>query len=209
MLKFLNIKNKIITLNSYNELSISKKLIEAIINNYSVAFISDSGTPLINDPGYYLINLAYKNNIKIIPIPGTSSIITALSISIIKPDNFIFYGFMPKKNIQKKSKLSLIKVKQKYYFFETPDRLINTLFNIQHILQPNRKILILKNLTKKFETYFIFEVILIKKIIKKINKYKKGEFILIINGTNDYKTESFFFKKNFSSKKKKFYKNLI
>lgn len=209
LLNFLNIKNKIVSLNSYNELSVSKKLIETIINNYSIAFISDSGTPLINDPGFYLIKLAYKNNIKVIPIPGISSITTALSISIIKPDNFIFLGFMPKKHIYKKSKLNLIKNEIKnVIFFETTDRLINTLFNIQNTLQQNRKILILKNLTKRFEIYFYFEIILIKKIIKKLNKYKKGEFVIIIDGikNNIINNKKIINKK---SNRNNFYKNLL
>ncbi len=209
LLNFLNIKNKIIPLNSYNELSISKKLIEAIINNYSIAFISDSGTPLINDPGFYLIQLAYKNNIKIIPIPGISSITTALSISMIKPDDFIFYGFMSKKHIQKKSKLMLIKYETKnVVFFETSDRLINTLLSIQDILQPNRKILILKNLTKKFEMYFFFEIILLKKIINKINRYKKGEFVIIIDGIKRNTDINVILQKK-NTRKNNFYKNLI
>lgn len=155
LLRFLNIRNKIITLNSYNELSISKKLIELLKKNFSIAFISDSGTPLIKDPGFYLVKLAYKNNIKIIPIPGISSITTALSISIIKPNDFTFYGFIPKNHTQKKSKLLLIKNENKNtIFFETSSRLIHTLTYIKEIIQPNRKILILKNLTKNFEMCF-------------------------------------------------------
>ncbi|HIH2763117.1 MAG TPA: 16S rRNA (cytidine(1402)-2'-O)-methyltransferase [Candidatus Azoamicus sp.] len=208
LLNFLNIKNKIISLNSYNELSISKKLIEAIINNSSLAFISDSGTPLINDPGFYLIKLAYKNNIKIIPVPGISAITTALSISIIKSNNFIFYGFMPKKNIQKKLKLNLIKYEIKnIIFFETSDRLINTLFNIQTSLQPNRQILILKNLTKKFEMYLTFELVLLKKIIKKINNNKKGEFVIIIDGVKKVHIEKNSI--NINKNKNNFYTHLL
>ncbi|HIH2762188.1 MAG TPA: 16S rRNA (cytidine(1402)-2'-O)-methyltransferase [Candidatus Azoamicus sp. MARI] len=209
LLNFLNIKNKTVPLNSYNELSISKKLIEAIINNYSIAFISDSGTPLINDPGFYLIQLAYKNNIKVIPIPGISSITTALSISIIKSENLTFYGFMPKKQTQKKSILTLIKNEIKNaIFFETSDRIINTLLNIQHILQPNRQILIFKNLTKKFEMYFFFDVILIKKFINIINKNKKGEFVILINGTKKNYSNNALCKKIYINKNN-FFKHLL
>lgn len=205
LLNFLNIKNKIMSLNSYNELSISKKLIEAIRNEQSIAFISDSGTPLINDPGFFLIKLAYKNNIKIIPIPGISSVTTALSISEIKSDEFIFYGFIPKKQIQKKTKLILIRYETKnVIFFETSERLIHTLLSMQSILQPNRKILILKNLTKKFEMYFFFEIISLKKIISKINKHKKGEFVIIIDGTKK-KTNTILKKNTYNN----FYKNLL
>ena len=97
LLKFLNIKSKMISFNSYNEIALSNFLLYCIKNNISIALISDSGTPLLSDPGFFLIDLFYKNNIKIIAIPGISSLSTVLSISIFNIYNFIFEGFLPKK----------------------------------------------------------------------------------------------------------------
>lgn len=212
ILNFLNIKNKIVSLNDINEISISKKLIDEIKKNSSVAFISDSGTPLISDPGFYLIDLAYKNQIEIIPIPGISSITTALSISIIKSNDFIFHGFLPKNNIQKiyaiKNYLEEVK---NIIFFETTERLINTLFIIQNIIQNNRQILIFKNLTKKFEMYISFEIIFLKSFIKNITNFKKGELIIILSGKNNIYniTTSPYAKKIYTYFDKHYYRNLF
>lgn len=211
ILNYLNINNKIISLNKYNEISISKNIIEKIKKKLSVALISDAGTPLINDPGFYLIELAFKNNIKVIPIPGISSITTALSISSIKIKNFIFNGFIPKKLIQKKSKIKEVKYEKKILmFFETSERLINTIIIMQKTIQQNRKILILKDLTKNFERYILFENLNLKSIIKNIYKFKKGEIIILINGKN-IKKEKNIKKgyKNINYKINYYYKNIF
>jgi 16S rRNA (cytidine1402-2'-O)-methyltransferase len=104
ILNFLKIKNKILSINKYNELSMSNIIINYAKNGKNIALISDSGTPLINDPGFFLINHANKNNIKIVPIPGISALTTALSISSIKIQNFNFQGFMPK-DVKNKKKI--------------------------------------------------------------------------------------------------------
>lgn len=181
LLKKLRIKKKIISLNIYNEIIISKKIINLIKNKKSAAYISDSGTPLINDPGYYLIKTAYKNLIKIIPIPGSSSITTLLSITLFD-NKFIFNGFLPKKTQQKINEIKkYIKIKKNIIFFETSHRLLKSLMIIKNIISPKIKILIAKDLTKTFESIVYIENITNNKLLHFYNNLYNGEFVIMLN----------------------------
>ena len=97
------IKQKIISFHDHNEKSIVKKLINKIKDGKSIALVSDAGTPCINDPGYILVKLAREENIDVLPIPGASSIISALSVSGMPIDSFCYEGYLPAKSEKRKS----------------------------------------------------------------------------------------------------------
>lgn len=193
ILKFLNFKNKILSLNIYNEITISKILINYIKSNKSVALVSDCGTPLINDPGFFLINFAYKNNIDVLPVPGISSFLTSLSISYFIYDNFIFEGFIPK-NFHHKNKLfNKISIESKpIIFFEASNRLFETIDIMQNVFKDNRIIFISKDLTKKFQACIMCDLFFINHFIlnKKFNIFIRGELVLFLN--NYFKINYFF-----------------
>lgn len=184
LLKFLNIKTKLISLRSENEFLVSKFLINKITNGASVAFVSDSGTPLISDPGFFLLDCAYKNNIKVIPVPGISAFLTALSISSFDIENFIFEGFLPKKKSYKEIFLrQFLYEKKLVILFESSKRLLETLCLMSYIFEPNRKIFIGKELTKKFESFLIFEINKAHDLIKcEPDFFCKGEYVLLLDG---------------------------
>jgi 16S rRNA (cytidine1402-2'-O)-methyltransferase len=187
ILKFLNIKNKIISLNIYNEKQLCKYVIQYINLGLSMALLSDSGTPRLNDPGDLLIEEAYNNNIIVKSIPGVSSLTSIISICKFNFKSFIFNGFFPKKLNDKIIFLYKIILETKcVIFFETSKRIIKTLLLIYKILPNNREIFIAKNLTKKFEENFHFKIFDIYKFLTK-NYFllSKGEFIIIINGFNN------------------------
>lgn len=170
------------TLISYYDEAESAKipyLLSLLSENHDIALVSDSGTPLIADPGFKLIQASLKEGIKIVPIPGPSSPITALTVSVLPPNKFTFLGFLPVKNnkrleifinIQKTIQLD----RQTYIFLEAPHRIEKTLGEMMQIFG-DIEIVIARELTKIHE-----EIIRgrITEIILNINKIK-GELVVL------------------------------
>ena len=178
LLNFYNIKNKLISFHDHNEKKVLPKLISILLNGKSIALISDSGTPLINDPGFKLVSECLKKEIPVNPIPGACSIITALSVSGMPTNKFFFLGFFPTKLNEKKRLISLINtIECSIVFFETPKRLIKTLSFFKNFL-PDRDISVCKELTKLHQKIYIDKIsnILSYDELKK----PKGEYVLIL-----------------------------
>jgi len=182
LLNHYNIKHKQLTsFNDNNKEKTTPKIITELKNNKSIGLVSDSGTPGISDPGFYLIRESIKNNIKVIPIPGPTASITALTASGFPTDEFTFYGFIPKKEKAKKDFFNKIKNSNKTtIIYESPYRLVKTLKAMSEIM-PNKKICIARELTKKFEELIRGTT---KEVYHKLKeKNIKGEITIIINKT--------------------------
>jgi len=180
LLNHYDIKDKqLISFNDNNKERKTPSIITELKQNKDIAIVSDSGTPGISDPGFYLIREAIKNNIKIIPIPGPTALITALTSSGFPTDSFEFYGFIPKKEKAKKELLNKIKQSNKTtLLYESPYRLIKTLKTMQEIM-PDKEICIARELTKHFEEFIRGTT---KKIYNKLeNKLIKGEITIVIS----------------------------
>lgn len=157
LLDYYQIKTK---LDSYHEHSSDYKR-EFIINllkaGKKIALISDSGTPLISDPGYKLTSLALENNIVIDSLPGPCSIINALVLSGLPTDKFFFVGFLPRaKNDAHKLITNLKNLDATIVLLESKERILSTIRSINEVLG-NRKIAILREMTKKFQESLIFK----------------------------------------------------
>ncbi|TIL75034.1 MAG: 16S rRNA (cytidine(1402)-2'-O)-methyltransferase [Mesorhizobium sp.] len=128
------------------------KLIAALLAGQSVALISDAGTPLISDPGYRLVGEALDQGIRVVPIPGPSAPLAALTASGLPSDAFLFAGFLPVKTGQRLTRLEALKtVPATLIFFESPRRLAETLGAMVEALGGARKAAIGRELTKTFE----------------------------------------------------------
>lgn len=176
LLKKMKIKSKILLLNRFNEKKITNIILSKIKLKFSFSLITDSGIPLINDPGSYLLNIMRSNLIKTIIIPGISSISVLLSLSSTICNNFFFKGYLPKKKINKKKFFLYCK---NFIFFL---KIKNALFNIYIIniyIDFNKSILVGKNLTKTFENIFYFNILEFLFFFKN-NKFY-GEMIFILN----------------------------
>ena len=153
-----------------------------------IALISDAGTPLISDPGQFLVEEAIQNQIRIIPIPGATSVITALSVSGFKLENFTFYGFFPRKSKEKKVILKKIATSSvPSVLFESGRRLEKLFDSLSEELKPDCRILVARELTKLHETLYRSELYKIKEILLDSEFGLKGEFVIIIDG---YEEES-------------------
>jgi len=181
LLAHYGIKKKLISIHQHNEKNKSEFLINELSNGKSIAYTSDAGTPAISDPGAFLVKQALKFGIKVSPIPGPSSPITAFSASGIESTQFQFYGFLP--NASSKSK----KLLQKVYgqtlptiFFESPHRVLKTLSLVQNIFGPKHEIFIARELTKIYETIYKDEVMAIIERLESHPEEQKGEFVIIL-----------------------------
>ncbi len=181
LLNHYQIKNK--QLLSFNDNNKERKTPEIIneLKNKDISLVSDSGTPGISDPGFYLIREAIKNNVNVIPIPGPTAAISALVGSGFPTDSFVFYGFIPKKEKAKIDFFNNIKNSNKTtIIYESPYRLIKTLKILKEIM-PNKQICIAREITKKFEEFIRGTA---EEIYEKLeNKKIKGEITIVINKT--------------------------
>ena len=179
LLTKIDYSGKIIQYNDHSKEKDVNYILDLLVDN-DIALISDAGTPGVCDPGSFLISLAKKNNHKVIPIPGASSLIAAFSVSGFSSNEFQFIGFLPKKLKAKKEKLTEIeKTTIPTIMFESPHRFNKTLEYIEKIM-PNREIFVAKEITKIFETFIHGKAKKIKQIFHDENT--KGEFVIVING---------------------------
>jgi 16S rRNA (cytidine1402-2'-O)-methyltransferase len=127
------------------------RLIDALASGKSVALVSDAGTPLVSDPGFRLVGQALEAGIRVVPIPGASAVLAALTASGLPSDAFLFSGFLPVKDGQRRSRLEALKaVPATLIFFESPRRLSDTLAAMADVLG-DRHAAIGRELTKTFE----------------------------------------------------------
>ncbi|MDC0943190.1 16S rRNA (cytidine(1402)-2'-O)-methyltransferase [Pelagibacteraceae bacterium] len=181
-LKLLNhfkIKKKLIPYHKFNEKKQVSNIIEYINQGKILSLISDAGTPLLSDPGQILVNQCIKDKIKVVPIPGVSSITTAMSVSGFK-DQFLFYGFLPKTENELKKILAILSQNLFPQIFFIPA--IKANFYLKNFKEhfSGRKILIAKELTKIHETFFRGNIDDIELFSEKI----KGELTVIVSEKN-------------------------
>jgi len=175
----LKIKKPLISYHEHNELNMSGILVEHVLNGKSIAVISDAGTPGISDPAYRVVVEGIRNEVPIIPIPGPSSIIAALVASGLPTDSFIFDGFLPQKGEKRKKKIHmLLNEKRTIVLFESPHR-INRLVNEIVTEDPERLIVIARELTKVYEEFIRGTAFQVSQLL--IKRKLKGECVVIID----------------------------
>ncbi|MER8816288.1 16S rRNA (cytidine(1402)-2'-O)-methyltransferase [Mesorhizobium sp. M0220] len=146
------IRRRTTAYHEHNAAEAGPKLVAALLAGQSVALISDAGTPLISDPGYRLVGEALERGIRVVPIPGPSAPLAALTASGLPSDAFLFAGFLPVKTGQRLTRLEALKaVPATLIFFESPRRLAETLSAMVEVLGGARKAAIGRELTKTFE----------------------------------------------------------
>jgi len=151
------------------------------VQQHSIALVSDAGMPGISDPGYELITACIEAGVAVIPIPGPTAAITALCVSGLPTDHFVFEGFLPLKDSSRKERLTLLQQEQRtIILYEAPHRLLKTLGDLSEAFSPDRKIALGRELTKRFEEYWYGT------LESALTHYEenppKGEFTLVVQG---------------------------
>ena len=176
LLNHLKIKKRLISYHKFNEKKQINSVIEHINKGKILSIISDAGTPLLSDPGKLLLNECLKREFKIVPIPGVSSITTAMSVSGYD-DKFLFYGFLPKKEGELENVLNTLSKLNYSQIFFVPAVKINFYLKIMKKHYFDRKIMIAKEITKIHEEFFRDSI----KDIRLFNPTLKGELTIVIS----------------------------
>ena len=185
LLRNFEISTPMIAVHEHNERQICDSLLERIENGESIALISDAGTPLLSDPGYFLVNQAREKNIPVVPIPGVSAVITALSVAGLPTDRFIFEGFLPAKSAARQQKLDKIKDDTRtVIFYEAPHRIVEMLKDCQLVLGGQRKVVLARELTKTFETVHGDVLDDLIPWVEGDENQRKGEFVVLVHGAD-------------------------
>ena len=182
LLNHFKIKNKLIPYHKFNEKKQINKIIQYLNEGKILSLVSDAGTPVISDPGNLLIKSCIDNNISVFPIPGPSSVISAISVAGFD-ERFLFYGFLPKKENELNKELLKIQMEPFSLVFFIPSIKINFYLKVFKKYFLGRKILIAREITKLHETYYRGEVDKIKLFKTPI----KGELTVVISKINSKK----------------------
>lgn len=183
LLRNFEISTPMIAVHEHNERQICDSLLERIKNGENIALISDAGTPLLSDPGYFLVNQARKRDISVVPIPGVSAVITALSVAGLPTDRFVFEGFLPNKSSARQQRLEKLKDDGRtVIFYEAPHRIVEMLKDCQLVFGGLRKVVLARELTKTFETVHgdILDVLI--PWVEADENQRKGEFVVLVQG---------------------------
>ncbi len=179
------IKNKMIIYHDHLETSKSSAVIKRMLDDSAaLALISDSGTPLISDPGYKLVKGVADVGIPLIPVPGPSALVACLSISDLPIDRFVFEGFLPSKEGHRLRRLAELKNESRStVFYEAPHRIVSFLQGIEKVMGSDRRIIVARELTKMFETTYRGPVSDVLMKVQAASKNTKGEFTIIVAGS--------------------------
>jgi 16S rRNA (cytidine1402-2'-O)-methyltransferase len=174
-----NITKPMVSYHNFNERQRAPDLIDKLLAGQSIAVVSDAGTPGISDPAFFLVRAALERTIPIVPIPGPTAFATALVVSGLPTDRFVFEGFLPPKKGRKTRLESLRSEPRTIILYESPHRVLKTLTDIS-IYWGNRHVVVARELTKKFEEIIRGPVLSVLQELSK--KPPKGEYVLLVEG---------------------------
>ncbi len=173
------INAKMICYNDFSSERDREKVLSIVANGKSVALVSDAGTPLISDPGYKLVREATMRNIKVIPLPGASSVLAALVLSAMPTNRFLFEGFLPPKKAGRIKALNDLKhIKATIIFFETARRIANSLEDVLEVMG-DREAAVVREITKRFEEAKRGKISELLDFYK--NDNTKGEIVVVLS----------------------------
>lgn len=190
LLSHFSIKAKVVAVHDHNEKQKANELLSWLEQGLNVALVSDAGTPLISDPGYAVVNLCREQGAKVSPIPGACAAIAAVSCSGLPTDRFQFIGFTPAKS----------KARQDFFvdafnsgmtsiMYESTHRIMASLDDLKAVLGDDQKVVLAKELTKSFETFFSGTVVELIAFLTEDPARQKGEIVLMLPGKQASKSE--------------------
>jgi 16S rRNA (cytidine1402-2'-O)-methyltransferase len=181
LLQAYGIKTPVMSLYDHVESKKAPLLIARLREGEDVAYVCDAGTPLVSDPGYLLVRRAIEDGVPVVPVPGASAVIAALSVAGLPTDQFVFCGFPPSKAARRRQFLkSLTNETRTLIFFESPRRLHACLEDL-HALWGERRAVITRELTKKFEE--IYRGTLPELLLRLKAEKVRGEITLLVEGS--------------------------
>jgi 16S rRNA (cytidine1402-2'-O)-methyltransferase len=181
LLSHFGISKKLMAVHEHNEQQSAQLLLQRIQQGEHVALITDAGTPGISDPGAVVVDMLISNGVKVVPIPGASAVIAALSASGIVENGFMFVGFLPASGAQRRKKLeNLQALEVTLVFYEAPHRIVECVQDLAKILGCDRRVTIARELTKTFETIHRCALSEAYDWLAHDTNQQRGEFVLLV-----------------------------
>ena len=192
LLSHFGISKKLIAVHEHNEHQSAEKLLAQLNAGDNIALVTDAGTPGISDPGAVVVDFVRKAGIKVVPIPGASAVIAALSASGIAQNGFLFYGFLPASGAARRKVLEALKVQTvTLVFYEAPHRIVESVNDMANVLGEERRVTFAREITKTFETIYSCNLGDAKAWLEADTNQQRGEFVLLIEAAEIKAAEEF------------------
>lgn len=183
MLQAIGVDTKMMALHDHNERDRVERVLQKLEEGGDVALISDAGTPLISDPGFVLVREARRRGLRVSPVPGPCAIVAALCAAGLPTDRFAFEGFLPSKKGARAAALERLSSEAAtLVFYESPHRILDAVADIVEVMGPNREVVIARELTKTFETFYSGSASEILHTLQDDPHGSRGEFVIMIHG---------------------------
>lgn len=181
LLSHFGISKKLIAVHEHNEHQSAEKLLSQLNAGESIALVTDAGTPGISDPGAVVVDLVRKAGVKVVPVPGVSAVIAALSASGIVQNGFMFHGFLPASGAARRKVLETLKTQTvTLVIYEAPHRIVDSIADMCSVLGGERRITFARELTKTFETIYSCNLSDAVAWLEADLNQQRGEFVLLI-----------------------------
>lgn len=183
LLQHFGITTALAACHDHNEREQGGRFVARLLAGDDVALISDAGTPLISDPGYHLVRQVRAAGIEVVPVPGPSALIAALSAAGLPSDRFIFEGFLPAKAAARRGRLELLKEEPRtLIFYEAPHRVLESVQDMASLFGRDRHAVLARELTKAFETLKGAPLGELAEWIAADSNQQRGECVLLVTG---------------------------
>lgn len=175
------IQKKLIAVHEHNERKAAAGLIARLQSGESIALVTDAGTPGISDPGAVLVDAVRMAGLAVVPVPGASAVVAALSAAGIVTPGFYFYGFLPASGASRRRELETLQAQTvTLAFYEAPHRIIASIKDMAEVLGGERRLTLARELTKTFETFYRCSLAEAATWLQEDANRQRGEFVLLV-----------------------------
>lgn len=186
LLNALGLNTPMRSCHDFNEREVASDMVRLLQEGKELALISDAGTPLISDPGYHLVNMAHEKGITVVPVPGPSALICALSAAGLPTDRFTFEGFAPERPVARLNCFRELETEcRTIVFYESPHRIMDFLRDAVTVFGASRPATLARELTKKFESLRQGTLEQLLALLQEDEQQRKGEFVVVIRGNTE------------------------
>ncbi len=187
LMNHFGIATPLIPCHDHNERHQAEMIVRRMQAGETVALISDAGTPLISDPGFYLVRSVREAGFRVVPVPGACAFVAALSVSGLPTDRFYFEGFLPAKGAGRCKRIeALAAFSSTWGVYESPHRIMDLMEDLSAVLGDGRYITLAREITKTFETVIAGTVSEVQAVLASDSNQQRGEFVVLVEG---YKEE--------------------
>lgn len=174
--------NRLLAAHQHNERGAAEKIIALLQAGQSVALVTDAGTPAISDPGALLVQIVLEAGLRVIPVPGASAVIAALSAAGLATPHFLFYGFLPGKSAARRNALQMLAAHPyTLVFYEAPHRILECIADLQAVFGVDREIVFAREVTKMFESIHRCALGAALNWLNSDPNNQRGEFVLLVS----------------------------